>query len=254
MNKTNLLSGLGGDDKILISHIMDLAERCERAGAVMYTPFLNPREYRLAVNRCRGNFSVRGFGGYDAAERQMLAFCPCEDDVPYYPITAVKITAKDSSVFFHRDYLGALLSLGIKREKVGDIVIDDNCAVAFCDSAVADFICLNLDKVASGGVICTACEVSDITVERKFEVSSSTVASMRLDCVLAAATGKSREAVSTLISRGLVQHNYEVADSVSTRVTSGDTISARGYGKMIIETDSSTTRKGRTRIDIKRFV
>ncbi|MBR2476550.1 MAG: hypothetical protein IKB50_00260 [Clostridia bacterium] len=254
MNKSNLLSGLDGDEKILISHVMDLAERCEKAGVVMYSPFLNPREYDLAVSRSRGSFSVKGFGGYDGAERKMIAFCPYEDDVPYYPITAIRITAKDGSVFSHRDYLGALLSLGLKREKVGDIVTDETCAIVFCDSTVADFICLNLDKVASRGVVCTACEVTDVVVDRKFDFSSSTVASMRLDCVLAAAIGKSRESISQLITRGFVQHNYEVADSVSARVSSGDTISARGYGKMIIETDSSTTRKGRIRIDIKRFV
>ena len=113
---------------------------------------------------------------------------------------------------------------------------------------------VNLDKVANGSVKCVPCEVTDVFVERKFDVSSSTVASLRLDCVLAAAIGKSREAVSQLITRGLVQHNYEVAKSVSARVASGDTISARGFGKMIIETDSSTTRKGRVRIEIKRFV
>ncbi len=254
MNKSNLLSGLDGDEKILISHVMDLAERCEKAGVVMYSPFLNPRELNLAASRCKGGFSIKSFGGYDDAERRMLAFCPEADDEAYYPIAALKIISKDGRVFSHRDYLGAVLSLGIKREKVGDIIIDNDCAIVFCESNVAGFICLNLDKVASAGVICTICDVDDVTVERRFEIKSASVASLRLDCVLSAAIGKSRETTCELINRGLVQLNYDIAKSTSARIKTGDVISARGYGKMIVETDCSTTRKGRIKIEIKHFV
>lgn len=254
MNKTNLLAGLDGDEKILISHVMDLAERCEKAGVIMYSPFLNPREINLSLSRCKGGFSVKSFGGYDDAERRMLAFCPYEDDEPYYPIAALKIVSKDGRVFSHRDYLGAVLSLGIKREKLGDIITESDCAVVFCDSNVADFICLNLDKVASGGVVCTICDAQDLTAERRFEIQSASVASLRLDCVISAAIGKSRDTVCELINRGLVQLNYDTAKSTSARIKSGDVISARGYGKMIVETDCSTTRKGRIRIDIKHFI
>lgn len=254
MNKTNLLSGLVGDEKILISHVLDLAERCDKTGVVMYSPFLNPRELSLAVARCKGDFAVKSYGGYGDAERRMLAFCPYDDGELYYPIAAIKITAKDGSVYSHRDYLGAVLSLGIKREKVGDIITDSEYAVIFCDTAVADFICLNLDKVASGSVVCTLCDAEDITVERKFDIQSVSVASLRLDCVLSAAIGKSRETSCELINRGLVQLNYDIAKSTSVRIKSGDVISARGYGKMIVETDGSTTRKGRIKADIKHFV
>lgn len=254
MNKSNLLSGLEGDEKILISHVMDLAERCEKAGVVMYSPFLNPRELNIAVSRCKGSFFVKSFGGYDDAERRILAFCPEADDEVYYPIAALRITSKDGRVFSHRDYLGTVLSLGIKREKVGDIIVDNDCAIVFCESNVADFICFNLDKVATSSVMCNICDVDDVTVERRFEVKSASVASLRLDCVLSAAMGKSRETACELISRGLVQLNYDIAKSTSARIKTGDVISARGYGKMIVETDCSTTRKGRIKIDIKHFV
>ncbi len=254
MNKAKLLSGLDGDEKILVSHILDLAEKCEKAGVIMYSPFLNPRETKLAMDRCRGDYIVKSYGGYDDAERRMIAFCPYEEDEPYYPVSAVKITAKDGSVYSHRDYLGSVLALGIKREKVGDIAILEDCALLFCDSTVAEFICLNLERVASGTVVCAECNVSEVKVERKYELQGASVASLRLDGVLAAAIGKSRETACELINRGLVQLNYDIAKSVSLRINTGDVISARGYGKMIIETDCSTTRKGRIRIDIKRFV
>lgn len=253
MNKSNLLQGLEGDEKILISHLLDLAERCEKAGVVMYSPFLNPREASIASSRCRGSYVLKSFGGYKDAERQVIAFCPNEDDDAYYPIVAIKIASKDGSTFSHRDYLGAVLSLGIKREKTGDIVIQSGYAVMFCDLTVAEFICLNLDKVASANVTCTVCDVEDVEVERKFDEKSASVASLRLDCVLSAAIGKSRDVSCDLINKGYVQVNYDIANSVSARIKSGDVISARGFGKMIVETDCLTTRKGRIKITIRHF-
>lgn len=253
MNKANLLSGLSGDEKILISHVMDLAKRCDKVGSAQYSPFLNPREIKLALPRCKGSFSVDSFGGHDGAERKMLSFCPFDDE-PCYPICSLKIVSSDGAVHSHRDYLGAILSLGIKREKLGDIVTCDDCAVVFCDESIADFISMNLIKVASSVVTCSPCEVGEVNVERKFSLRASSVASLRLDAVLASAIGKSRETASELIGRGLVQVNYDIAKSVSARVESGDVISARGFGKMIIETDCSTTKKGRIKINIKQFV
>ncbi len=254
MSKANLLSGLEGDERVLISHILDLAERCGRAGAVMYSPFLNPKEFKLAESRCRGDFTIKAFGGYDDAERRLMALCPNGADEPDYPLCAVRLVAKDGTVYSHRDYLGAVLSLGIKREKVGDIITKEDCAIVFCHSDVAEFICLNLNKVASGSVVCTLCRAEEIVVERRFNVKSASVASLRLDCVLSAAIGKSREVSCELIGKGLVQLNYDIAKSASVRVQSGDVISARGYGKLIVETDNDTTRKGRVKITIKHFV
>lgn len=253
MNKSLVLTGLDGEEKILISHIMDLAEKAERSGAVMYSPFLNPREYNLALRYCRGGFEIASFGGYEDAERKMIAFCPYDEE-PFYPITALEITAKDGSVFSHRDYLGSLVALGIKRDKLGDIVIRDDCAIAFCHDSIADFICLNLDRVASGTVTCRECDVESVSVKREFEISNVSVASLRLDAVLSAAIGKSRDVSSELIGKGYVQLNYDVAKSTSAKVKSGDVISARGFGKMMIETDGDTTRKGRVKVTVKRFV
>ena len=183
----------------------------------------------------------------------MIAFCPFDDE-PIYPITALKIISKDGSVFSHRDYLGSIVALGIKRDKLGDIIIQKDCAIAFCHDSIADFICLNLDRVSSGSVTCRVCDVQSVSVEREFAVSNVSVASMRLDAVLSAAIGKSRDVSCDLINKGYVQLNYDIAKSTSARVKSGDVISARGFGKMTIETDGDVTRKGRVKVAVKRFV
>lgn len=253
MNKTVLLSGLDGDDKILVSHIMDLASKSEKTGAVMYSPFLNPREARLAKGYCKGAFHIEEFGGYGDAERVRLAFCPGDDGDVRFPICSVKITVSDGRELSHRDYMGAVLSLGIKREKIGDIVVCGESAVMMCCEEIADFICMNLTKVASSGVKCGVCG-DDVRLERKYALINATVASMRLDCVLSAVLGKSREASSELIKSGAVQVNYDIAKDAPMRIKSGDTISARGFGKMIIEADGTETRKGRAKITVKKFI
>ena len=253
MNKTNLLTGLDGDEKILISHIMDLAERCEKTGVTMYSPFLNPREVSIAMQRCKGEYAVDSFGGYDGAERQVLAFVPYGDE-PSYPVCAINVTSRDGVVHSHRDYLGALLSLGLKREKLGDIITQRECAIVFCHSTVCDYICMNLSTVSSSTVVCATCDISDLCVERKFESKDVSVASLRLDGVVSSAIGKSRESASELINRGYVQVNYDIAKSVSARIKSGDVISVRGFGKMVVQTDCQTTKKGRIKITIKKFV
>lgn len=247
------MSGLDSDDKILISHIMDLAERSEKADMAVYTPFLNPREARLARGYCRGNYRIDEFGGYDGAERVQLAFCPNDYTDADFPICAVSIKTKDGRELSHRDYMGAVLSLGIKREKIGDIIVNGGGAVVLCHNATADFICMNLEKVASANVECEVCD-DTIKLERKYDSIGVSVASMRLDCVLSSAIGKSREASCELVRSGLVQVNYENAKSASMRIKSGDTVSARGFGKMIVEADGSETRKGRIKVTIKKFI
>ncbi len=255
MTKRDILSSLDGEERILISRVMDLAERCESHHIVTYTPFLNPREQRLARSYCKGNFCVKGWGGYAEAERAILAFCPDEDDEAYYPFVPLQITATDGRVFSHRDYLGAILGLGIKREKIGDIITDDKSAFVFCDDSVSEFVCLNLTGVSSSNVICTpATDDRIFSYERKYEEKKVTVASLRLDCIVSSATGLSREKGTALIERGLVRHNYDIAKSPSSKVTDGDVISVRGYGKMVIDTDNLTSRKGRTIVCLKYFL
>ncbi len=255
MNKTDILSSLDGEERILISRVMDLAQRCEITRAVVYTPFLNPREQRLVRGYCKGDFHIRVSGGYEDAERAVLAFCPCEDDQAVFPFVILKITATDGRVFSHRDYLGAILALGIKREKLGDIITESDSAFVFCASSVAEFVCLNLDKVSSSNVVCEiSYDTHNFSFKRKYEDRDVTVASLRLDCIVSAATGNSREKSTALINRGLVQLNYDVAKNTSARIENGDVISVRGYGKLLVETDNATSRKGRVIVRLKYFV
>lgn len=254
MIKREILSSLEGEERILVSRVMDICERCEKTGRVMYTPFMNPREVSLVSGYCKGRFHSEQSGGYADSERRMLAFCPDGTSADDFPIEALKISVKDGRVHSHRDYLGALLSLGLKREKLGDIILCDGYVIVMCDKTVSEFICLHLDRVASSYVQCEAVGNPDnVNVQREYEAKEVSVASMRIDCVVSAVTGKSREGSALVISRGFVQQNYQTVTSVSAQVKNGDVVSVRGYGKMLIETDGITTRKGRLKLNIKHY-
>lgn len=218
----------------------------------MFTKFLTPLEAReIDMRFPKNEVDINFFGGYEGAERTIASFGEISDG---YPLTTLKIRLKGKASLSHRDYLGSVLSLGIKRELIGDIIPSDDGAILFCLEEIADFITDNLTKIANTGVaVSTASEDDICQIKRNYIKISQTVSSLRLDAVVASAVSKSRGVSSELISKGHVMHNYKEASSSSAPVKDGDIITVRGYGKFLINTDERLTRKGRIHIDINKF-
>lgn len=258
INRKHILFGIEDkDEKNLISLICDKADKAITTGAAMYSRFLSPAQAHIVSERFKNDVSVGFYGGYDEAERTVACITSFDTYETYfdYPIEVIRITAKNKAVFSHRDYLGSLMALGIKRELIGDIVISENCAYLFCHREICDFITLNLTLIGRNTVTSEAVSPDEISLpERRFKEKSITVSSMRLDCVLSAATGKSRAVSAEMVSKGLVQINYEIAKSGSIQVDNDAVISVRGFGKMIISTDGTLTKKGRYHINIKQYI
>ena len=200
------------------------------------------------------DFQVGFFGGYDDAERTVAAFGETMEESSY-PICAVKIESRSKKSFSHRDYLGSVLSLGIKREHIGDILVKDTDAVMFLTEEIADFVMMNLTRIASATVkLSIMDDLSEFETQRRFKETDITVSSMRLDCVLSAVTGRSRSQSAALIEEGLCTLNYNMVKNVRTQIKDGDIISVRGFGKCIIETDNTLTKKGRIHIRAKKYI
>lgn len=245
------------EDKSLFSSLCDKADKTILSGVNMYTRFLAPRELNMALQRLSPFTDIRTFGGYEDAERAVLCFYDGSFGYEYFdwPLCAVKVTANGRAVMSHRDYMGSLLGLGIKREMLGDIVVCSEYAVVFCHSDIADFIVYNLTKVGRMNVSAQVCDCSELDLpKRTYKEKSATVSSLRLDCVVSAASNMSRSNAAEAIQRGNVFHNYEEAKSTSCTVGDGDIISVRGYGKYIISYDGSLTKKGRYHIDIRQYI
>ena len=238
-------------DPELIKRAEDLRDRCELRSLLTHSLFLTPAEqYALkkAISN-RADTRLVFSGGVVGADRCVAFFLPDwypDEDPSGECIKAVKITAGFGQPG-HRDYLGAVLAVGIKREWIGDIIIDGQTAYLLCMDSVLDSILLDLDHVGRFGVKREAIPLSEVPapVIKKKDITF-TVQSPRLDTVAGAMFGISRTAAARYISEGLVSLNYSECTDTDARVSPGDTISIRGKGKGMLAEEGGTSRKGRT--------
>ncbi|MBQ7821600.1 MAG: hypothetical protein IJ391_04890 [Clostridia bacterium] len=281
MNKNlSFLNFADEDEKRVVSHALELAER-SRDSQTRVSSFLNIREQKLVKTALLsdGSFCFAFYGGFKDAERRVLVCFPeyvmysmllepgcidSSDDTIYDlckescedSIALLRISCSDFVKLTHRDYMGAILSLGIDRSTLGDIVPDtDHDAYVFVTAKMAQYISDNLTSVGRTPVKVTVCD-SKSTVRLKHNtVSSQAVAtSLRFDCVVSAITGISRDKSKTLIKQGLAELNYYAKASPDDTVGDGDIISVRGYGKYKIANTNDTTSKGKSRITVLKYI
>ncbi|MBQ9133647.1 MAG: hypothetical protein IJX64_03850 [Clostridia bacterium] len=252
-------------------------------GDLVSTAFLNPAEqYFLGQYLREKGYADRAvfFGGAPGAQRKKLFACPeyiaalSEDGDLYGAATSflgedafgeicpLKIFGGGFRDFTHRDYLGGILALGLDRSAVGDIaLIDEYSAYIFVSRKVASFLTEG-DFSETGGIriakdrvkIERATLPAGYVIEQKYKAVTDTVASERLDCVIAALCNLSREAAKEKILRQEVEQNYETAEEISAAVKAGDHISVRGVGKFLVESVADPTKKGRLRLAAKKFL
>lgn len=254
-------------DELLWARVNELRGRAAK-GELACTPFLTPAEQKALAGRMSGE-DLLFFGGYDGAERRRLYFLPpylCELEEPYRTelfreLTAdgllpVEIRGSGYRELSHRDFLGALLHLGVERDRIGDVCVTaPNRAVLFCDRLLADFFSENLTRVANDAVrVCVTAIPADFDGGRRFQPVSDTVASPRADAVVAALANLSRERAQSLLREGLVEIDYEPCEHADRAVGEGTVIVIRGHGKFVIRSVSDLTRKGRYRLLADRYL
>ena len=234
----------------LLRRAEDLRERCERTGTVTMTGFLSPAEsYRLGkwgkhLPDCRLVFH----GGQPDCERTVGFFLPDymepEDLDPGEYIRALKLTAPFGNPG-HRDYMGAVLGMGVGREWVGDIRAEGETAYIFCLPSVQRHL-LSIEKVGRWGVKAEEIALADIPQpKREVKKKSFSVQSLRLDAVVGGMFNLSRTEAARQISAGNVSLNYEESLKTDNAVHDGDIVSLRGAGKGKVTGTGGTSRKGR---------
>jgi RNA-binding protein YlmH len=190
-------------------------------------------------------------GGEDATVAELLSFCGEQD-----PVSVLQVTGSGFCKLSHRDYLGSLLSLGLEREVLGDIVLaDEQRAYVFCRAAMAAYITEALERVGGDRVNVRAVTL-DATFEpqRKVQPIHDTVASARLDCVVASLINCSREVAQTVIRDGRVELDFRVEQRVDHAIATPATISVRGVGKFRVLSVATQTKKGRYRLSAEKYV
>ena len=235
---------------------LDLARRADKYASPAYTGFLTPAEQAELRAFCsRERISAVFQGGGAENDRCAAFFLPSwqepEDLDISDAIASLEITASFSSPG-HRDYLGAILALGIKRDCLGDIRISGNTAYLFCLSSIASYLCSNLESVGRCGVKVRQIPLSDVPpLHRQYREIRFTVKSLRLDSVLAGAFGLSRGNASAAITQGLVSVNYSPCEKPDRAVVPGDVLSIRGRGKATVGETGGKTRKDRQFITVE---
>ena len=237
-----------------------MARTAYQRGIVVFSDFLNLNELNI-FQSLRGEFSyleTETFGGYELAERQIAVFRP-EAPVFYadYPVKCLKITplnAKFAEDLNHRDYLGAVLNLGIDRACLGDILIEEDAAYLFCLERMADFIRDNLTRIRHTSVYVEQVEAENFHYEPKYKEVSGTVASVRLDKLLALAFNASRSSLTGLIEGGKVFVNGKLVTSNGYEPKEGDLISVRGMGRFRFRGTGGQSKKGREYVILWRYI
>ncbi len=261
---------LSKEEELFVKQILQLCERCKKNYSPCFTSFLDGRAQRIAAEYLRFNepdVLAVPFGGFENAERVQLGLFP-KDVYSYegleiselyevFEISALKVQGSGFSKFSHRDVMGSVLALGIKRETMGDIFVadDEMSAYLVMTKVAAEYVKDSLDTVGRDKIKVGAVELETLPkIEKRFVVISGTVASERLDCVVSLALNVSREKAKQIITSGLVSVNHAEETRVDYALSETDILSVRGSGRFIIHEFGSVTRKGRNRTVIHKMI
>lgn len=249
------------EDHYLKSHLKDLAWAAKERGYITSSAFLTPQEI-ADVRKSYPADSYVVYGGTDESERGVSLFLPDfitpeealemekESDSTIHCLEIQPRAGKFARPLSHRDYLGAILGLGIERDQVGDILIQDGVGYAFILARISAYVIDNLSQIGNENVdtriiMCNECPASIQFEERVFTVSS-----IRLDLLVAGAFHLSRETAQKYIDGDLVKIDSTESPQNSTPLKGGERISLRGKGKFVFVGTQGQSKKGKEVVKI----
>lgn len=241
----------------LKNRFIDLADRAYTQNVFTFTGFLGLGEQDVFWQN-EGLFrhvGYRLYGGYEGADRVMLRFGD-EEQLGYempFPIVCVHIEPlqkKFAEELSHRDFLGALMNLGIERSTIGDIKVGEKQAYLFCQDTMKQFICENLQQIRHTHVKCSVTDAYSQLPEEEPEHIVVQVQSPRIDGILAKVYHLSREKSLELFRAGRVYVNGRLCENNSRTIKDGEVVNARGFGKFTVLGEPGKTRKGKLTLEI----
>ena len=257
-----MVTNMNKEEQLLRRRLYDLANNAYYKGICVFSDFLNINEQSI-LEYMKNELPVIpyfSYGGFPEAERNMICFCGDDninklDDIDF-PISVISIkpqNRKYSDALTHRDYLGAILNLGIDRSIVGDIIINDLEAFIFSTIGISEFIADNLIKIKHTNISTSIINNQEFHYEPKFKEIGGTVSSIRLDSILSVAFNRSRSSLTALIEGGKVFVNGKEALSNSYELKDSDIVSVRGYGKFVYVGTPYKTKKGRYSVKVRLY-
>ena len=253
------LRGCMEKEELLRKRLLEKAQKAYNSNVYMFTEFLDlyDRDVYYSMKRELSFIPNEEWGGMADCERVMVCFGSVEafGYEGEYPISTIKISplsAKFSDNLTHRDFLGSLMNLGIERDRLGDIIIEENTAYLFCCDNIAKFIADNLFRVKHTSVSCEISKDGPEKIQKEPEYSIIQVQSLRLDTVIAKAFNMSRGLSCEYIIGQKVFLNGRLCESVSQSLKEGDKITVRGKGRFKINAQTGISKKGKLNIEIEK--
>jgi RNA-binding protein YlmH len=269
MDKEGFIAQLENKERVLVARVLDQAEQAIKKTAPVTTDFLDPSEKALCCEVLHFLPEVKTlfFGGYRKAERQRIVLVPAfyltETVASPLAYLAIKPATKtgimalsgaEEPCFTHRDVLGAILGLALKREKIGDLLLTKDEAQAIVAEEIAEFLLTNLRKVGTHNVKVEAIDPEQLnTPVEKVKEIKSTVASLRLDAVAGIGYGVSRSRMAREIKMAKVKVNWRPVTAPDYKVDVGDVLSIRGRGRVVVAELGGETKKGRLVVKLNRL-
>ena len=242
------------EDEMIKNKLFDLANRSYQKNINCNSKFLNLHEQEIFITH-KNSLSYANpflFGGREICERKIVFF---NDDLFLHKISCLKVTAKNKKFadkLTHRDFLGAILNLGIEYNLIGDIFVENNTAYIFCLTEISNYIIENLTKVKHTQIQLEKIDINNLNLKKNYKIKTISVSSLRIDAIISKIYNLDRETSKDLIVKGLVNINDAVNKNTSKTLKEQDIVSVRGYGKLKI--DEITIINNKPHINIQIYV
>ena len=248
------------DEKQIKNRFLELAKRSYEQNTYTFTGFLGLTEQSLFWETEK-ELQFAGFmlnGGNELCDRKMIRFGKPED-LGYeeeFPIVCLKISPlikKFSDEFTHRDFLGALMNLGIDRSPIGDIFLQENEGYVYCSESISEYIAESLDRVKHTHIKCERVMDSFEFIKDEGKMMELTVTSDRIDVVISGVYHVSRSESLSYFEKGIVYVNGRLCTSNAKSLKEGDVVNVRGMGKFKYHGTSHITKKDKCRISVQLY-
>lgn len=255
--KNTEMAVLTNGRELLFARVKDAIEYCRISSSVKTIGFLSESEKTFvnSLSVLKGE-KFGFFGGYENAQRTLFVAMPfwCDHPSVCQEISALTFTYRSERKLVHRDFLGAIMSLGIKREVVGDILCEEGRTVVFLLKSISNYVKEQIKKVGSVGVNITEGYFLPLPQFSELKNFSTTLSSMRLDCVVSALCGVSREKAKEIIAEKRVSVDSFICDKITSNIKENSVISIKGIGRFIVVDCPLKTKKGRTVLNYKKYL
>lgn len=254
MKKEEFILSFKEEERDLAIKVYEKYELAFKRDIVTFTnEFVTPNIWLEFLSRVENQtLQINTYGIFENSERKVISFNNIYD--VEFPIRLLKVTNKSKfKILEHKDYLGALLSLGINRNKIGDILVKGNCAYVPIMEDISDYVVCNLNQVGRTPVEVSNFDLLEELPATDMEESIINVSSVRLDGVVSKIINLSRAKSNEIIDRGNVLVNYRSTRDKSLNLKENDRVTIRGFGKFLVGGIVGNTKSNRLKLTIKKY-